>query len=189
METLDAFLFNSLLSLCCTCSGLQSQAKIQSSLPPFSNWSLYSASPGVKRLGFTKFAMKFCSSLQCWRMSLCWLLRQEPSQALSKTGLSCSSAPHASRQSDTGSLHCLSGAPFWLSCSWTALDYPRPCWWTWRCATLRVAGALPALSPMTRLRLRLLSRLVGDRSRPAKRSLQSTLTELPLSCFFLSRAP
>ena len=36
-----------------------------------SNWNLYSApGMGVKRLGLTKFAMKFCSSLQCWRMSL-----------------------------------------------------------------------------------------------------------------------
>ena len=36
-----------------------------------SNWNLYFApGVGVKRLGLTKFAMKFCTSLQCWRMSL-----------------------------------------------------------------------------------------------------------------------
>ena len=36
-----------------------------------SNWNLYSAAGvAVKRLGLTKFAMKFCSSLQCWRVSL-----------------------------------------------------------------------------------------------------------------------
>ena len=35
-----------------------------------SNWNLYFApGAGVKRLGLTKFAMKFCSSLQCWQMS------------------------------------------------------------------------------------------------------------------------